>query len=337
MHSFVKYSRSDKNLECSNKKRIPTFCSRCICDKGKKCNKFYENLYIEGKNGFYKCPYGFYSYFSNNDVYTCIAVYDNSVQDVKKKIKLYNDDLNNFIFFKLSDLKELMSDIDELVCTNNELRDTTHDLKNIGGYFNSMSSIVDDRYKDLIEADNDLKALVCLYDLVNYRLSLNSALSEANFKKYDSKLHPILHKLKILLSYKARNKDVEINIDASTVSVRISDNLYLALFILMDNAVKHAIPGTEILISIEELEFNVIRVTLQNRSVVVLDGEIEKLTIRGYRGINQNVPGTGIGLALFKQICDKYSYPFSIYSKHLNDSEDLFVVEINLEKSKNDK
>ena len=44
MKSLVTYDKSKKTITCENDKLIPEFCKKCIKDKSKKCQKFYDDL-----------------------------------------------------------------------------------------------------------------------------------------------------------------------------------------------------------------------------------------------------------------------------------------------------
>lgn len=93
-----------------------------------------------------------------------------------------------------------------------------------------------------------------------------------------------------------------------------SYNLYLAssiieiaLFIIIDNAVKYALENTEIRIKFKE-EGNKRRVTFYNWGVCPERSEASRLTERGFRSkmivqSKKNYDGRGIGLYILKTIC----------------------------------
>lgn len=139
--------------------------------------------------------------------------------------------------------------------------------------------------------------------------------------------------MKILLSYKAKNKDVKIIINPNEDYIIGSNNLYIAMFILFDNAVKYSPANKDIEIYFETKDKNTTIVKISNYGPKILEDEKERLTERGYRGINSTVTGQGIRLSVFKEICNKSNYPYKIKTVPINQFQDMFVVSIELPKT----
>ena len=131
-----------------------------------------------------------------------------------------------------------------------------------------------------------------------------------------------------MLSYQARKKDLRFIIDSTQEKyVDLSNNIYLAMFILLENAVKHSISNNEIKIDFEETD-EFLEVIIKNTGAIIEKDELDKLIIRGYRGKNTTTKGTGIGLSLAKEIFEQHNCPFEIKIRTKNKLESLFVVSI---------
>ncbi len=203
-----------------------------------------------------------------------------------------------------------------------------HDLRNIGGYFNSMTESILLNHGELIESDDDLKALVALYDLINYRLNVFYGISESNNRRIKAKLYPLFRKLKVMMRYQAKKKKINIKLDFEQENTLIlSDNIYLAMFILLENAIKHSLSKSEIDIQFDET-IDETKVTISNTSPLICDDEYTKIFERGYRGKNCISKGSGIGLSLVKQILDTHNYKYNLDIIPLNKETCIFKISI---------
>lgn len=112
----------------------------------------------------------------------------------------------------------------------------------------------------------------------------------------------------ILIKQIAYYKDKQVNIDDNIIpNIYIQGNtqsLEQGLKILFENALKYA--GEHTAITIELLDLNQITLIFKDNGNGVAEKDLPHLFERFYRGSNQmNHPGSGIGLALFKEIMDK--------------------------------
>lgn len=324
MKSFIQYDKSNNSLSNDGNKRIPEICKKYMCDEGKKCKKYYEKIINDDVEGLHECPYGFYSFYKKNNIYTSIVLKDKDNKKLIKTLELQNDKINNYDMYTKHQLLDIMDDIDVLFSSNIELRDCMHDLRNMGGYFNSMSETIEMKHKDLAEQDEDIKAMLALYDLVNYRLNVYYGVVEADNKKIKAKLYPLIKKMQVMLSYQARKKKLEFVIDYEQKNVvYLSKNIYLVMFILMENAIKHSLPKEKINIDFEETnEFTIFKIS--NKSTLIEEAEYEKIFERGYRGKNTISKGTGIGLSLVKEILGKQKYEYNVDIVRLSNEECIY-------------
>ncbi len=334
MKNFVTYDKSQQNLKCDIAEKIPLYCKSCIVNDNKKCQKFYKDLFTQNKPGIYRCPYGFYSYYIRNNIYTSIVNKDD-VSQVKKNIESKQQKIKQFDQYSLEQLANIVQDYERTIVENIELRDCMHDLRNIGGYFNSMTESISINYKELIEKDDDVKALISLYDLINYRLNVFYGINESDNKCIKAKLYPLFRKLKVMMRYQAKKKKINIKLDFEQENTLIlSNNIYLAMFILLENAIKHSISKSEIDVQFEETSTETV-VMISNTSPLICEDEYTKIFERGYRGKNCISKGSGIGLSLVKQILDTHKYKYKLDIIPLNKEICIFKMIITFPCSKN--
>lgn len=328
MKSFITYDTSEENLK-SEQRLIPEICKRYICNSQKKCQNFYkQNKDDKSKhNKLIKCPYGFYCYFGDNHIYTCLISMDDDNSSLRRKFNYQKEKLKDQYIYSKEELLDFIEDYETMQSEISELRNCTHDLRNIGTYFNSMSNTLSNKFPELFNNDFDFKAMLCLYDMMNYRLSYTNDIVESDYKFKKMKLHPILEKLRIMMSYKAKNKNIQLRLGENNDFITGFDNLYLAFFIIIENAIKHSPPSKEIEIYFENLE-GVVMVGVSNFSAKVEDDEFDKIILRGYRGKNVTCVGNGIGLSVFSDICKKQGLKYRFESKRINKNEYLFITKI---------
>lgn len=105
-----------------------------------------------------------------------------------------------------------------------------------------------------------------------------------------------------------QSKRLKVRLEGNSYKTyRSSSILEIALFIIIDNAVKYALEGTEIIIKFKE-DGNKLRVSFYNYGIRPELKELQHLTERGVRSqkiIDSNkFEGRGIGLYLLKLICE---------------------------------
>lgn len=324
MKSFIQYDKGNLSLVSEGDKRIPEFCKKCINDNTKRCKNYYKKIIENNIEGLHECPYGFYTFLKKNNIYTSIILKDKDNKKIVQTLKRNNDKINNYDTYTERQFLDIMDDIDILYSNNIELRDCMHDLRNMGGYFNSMSETIELKHKDLAEEDEDIKAMLALYDLVNYRLNVYYGVVEADNKKIKAKLYPLIKKLQVMMRYQARKKRINVKIDYEQENVvLLSKNIYLVVFVLLENAIKHSLHNEEIIVDFDENE-DFTTLTISNKSTLIEPEEYEKIFERGYRGKNTPSKGTGIGLSLVKEILEKQGYKYKVNIVPINREECMF-------------
>ncbi len=323
MKSLVIYDKSSNELLCDTEANIPKFCKECLKNPSKKCKKHYDEIFKKKLIGIHKCPYGFYSYYIRNTVYTCIITRDYD-QKVKKNIESQSQKMKEFDIYTKSQVVNIINDIEQLIMSNIEFRDCIHDLRNIGSYFNSMIDTINLRYHDLMENDDNLKAITSLYDLINYRLNVLDGPMPVNDRRFDLKIYPLLMKLKLTLKYQANKRNITINLSSNQHNTLVlTNNVYLVMFILFENAIKHSISKRSIKIDFSETsDYTIVKISNITNSVNI--EEKEKIFERGYRGKNCVSKGSGVGLSLVKEILNSLDYEYGCEIKKLNNYSNLF-------------
>lgn len=336
MKSFVCYDKKNKSIVCDDINNIPEICRKYFNDSYKSCKKHYEQIIKEGKICEKMCPYGFYTFFRENNIYTSIIIKDdnyNKIRDAykyrRKKLKPKDE------YYSKNQVICMIDDFEKMIHDVQNSRECMHELSNIGGYINSMISDINDNYREIVD-DDDIKAMLGLYDMINYRISLATDISGIGYRKEILKTHPILDKLRIMMSYKARKKNVKIALESKNLYIEGSNNLYLALFIIFDNAIKNAPNNSEVNIYYGKITSEFVEIKIENRGPIIEKDELDKLIINNYRGVNTKAGGSGKGLAIFDKICKKAEYKYNISTKDYIKNENIFIVTIILKRKTED-
>lgn len=330
MKSLVIYNKINNSLECDNKERIPETCKKFFNDKNKHCQKHYKALLNETRCEKI-CPYGFYTIVRENNIYSSLVISEINESKVIKKMRQRSEKYSKECVLTYLQTCDYIDDYEKICNDTKRIRQCIHDLNNIGGYFNSMISQVENKYPDL-EKNDDIKSIFCLYEMMNYRLSLTSAITESGYRRIILKTHPLLDKLRIMMSYKSRKKDIKITLESKDIYIEGSHNLYLAMFILLDNAIKNAPGNSEVSIYYSDISNDFVTINVENIGPIILEREKQKIFMDGFRGKNVKSSGNGIGLYIFKEIADKAGYKYNIKTKRINDNEDLITFGITLKR-----
>ena len=134
---------------------------------------------------------------------------------------------------------------------------------------------------------------------------------DIKYKKTTFSIHKVVKKIVSLLSYKANNKGVLFPTFIGSPTQYIEgmfDDVFTAVFTIIDNAIKYSETGQNINIFFEEdIKNSRVILSIENNSREILANEIEHIHEKGYRGSNKTPKGKGLGLYIVKTICDKNS------------------------------
>jgi signal transduction histidine kinase len=305
-----------------------SFCKHNIVDVTKKCKKFYNSINLF-KEDFIKCPYGFYVYIINDYIFNGIVLKNDINSKVKNNL---NSEFKCYPKYDIDEVKKLINYNLEQFLQNNKYRTAIHDLRNMATTFNAIV----DKYKEEKDdpqytyTDAEL-SLLSSYELFNLRLDVLNGIVDLNTVICSKqKLHPIVKKITHMLNYDAHKKQVSIKISAEQDNYfKITKALYLIIYILLENAVKFSVPGSEIRINFEEQTGSSI-IVISNKTEKVLIEDKNLLLISGVRGKNAKTLGSGIGLSYAKSLAEGMKAKLSIDIEECSDNFDIFKVKIEL-------
>ncbi len=332
---FTKYNPKI-GLEVSS--HTPKFCLHNIDDPYKKCLKHYSKI-SESKDEIYlkACPYGFYTFKNNSEIFTSIISSDIKFQNkISKNLKSRGESINDFVILPSSKIKKIIEDT--IISTEriSVAEDAIHDIRNM---MFSVANILE-RYESYSDVqDIDFKTLLGLSDLMRNRLRIIDDFDSKNGEyvvKHMQYIHPLFHKLKSMMEILCIKKDLSIDLEKNTQynAYNISEEVFLGIFIIFENAVKHALPKSTIYITFDEFRsVDATYVEIFNESNQIEDDEIDKLINRGYRGKNATAGGTGLGLLKAKKIFENNNIDFSYDVKRNGELRSIFKVNLKFDKN----
>lgn len=305
---------------------IPEFCKSHY--DSKQCKAHYLKLF-SGNDSFLKCPYGFGSEIIKvgNE---CVALTCLNIEKVTNrklstvlKTKDFSPRLTTERYASiLSSFKENLSENassnekilqlernrENIMNRKDLLENTLHEIRKLNNQLKSSVELFTNEYsKDKLNFDKINSLCTDIYSIAN--------LLTIRFDTYDLEVNPELNMNAITMEIPIFKKVEKVykclgaRIQSKRLKVRLEGNSYseIALFIIIDNAVKYALEGTEIIIKFKE-DGNKLRVSFYNYGIRPELKELQHLTERGVRSqkiIDSNkFEGRGIGLYLLKLICE---------------------------------
>ena len=319
---------------------IPSFCKRN--KDNPKCRQFYSSL--NPKDGLQICPYGFvaecHRIGDQQVIFSCLNVKRKS--DRKLMRKLQDDETIQLSIDKYSQIRNIFEQ--SLLTSPNEsvdfkeahvqavlnaekeaLDNAMHEFRNLNTQLVSqaekLSDALNNKFKDETLLGNLSKNIYALSNLMKVRIESYNLEVGANSLENQAKI-PIAIYRKIEKVYKCLiGQCFERNIHISLIGnsynkYEAGPMLEIALFIIMENAIKYSPEGKDITITFKE-DDNSLCVEFNNWALKAKNGEEKRFKERGYRGsriIEQGkVKGRGIGFYLLHQICEQYKIAVSYY------------------------
>lgn len=321
MNNFYFYdllsSRYNGNIDI-----LPKKCKECIFKCDSKCTKFHNSIKEELNMQY--CHNGFGVLKIGNNLFIGLTPIG---CDGIKRAKKNKENVSNFVILSEEKLVSLINDFDNLNNDYSHFSSCIHDLNNIAVYFNQMEFDLKKDLPELCEENENIKSLIELYNMVKYRLQLEGKLNEAGFRRVSIKIHSLLLKLIKIMSFKASAKNVSFSLESSEAVIKGNENSYLLFFTLFDNAIKYAYQDGKINIYYKKDDKD-FTVYIENYGPELSDDEIDKITLRGYRGKNSSTSGNGIGLATFKEICDKSGFKYNFKCVRIGNNRGVFTASV---------
>lgn len=325
----------DGDLKDGSLFQIPSFCK--IHCNSKECRKHYSEL-SKSKQYFSLCPFGFGTSIISVDetdvILTCLNVetitkrktIQKNIKDVDflprlSRIqfqKLVDNSKQLFFENKTSNIKLLELEKSQEIVNNQKalLENTLHEIRKINAQLKSAVELftlefskdranyerLNNLSTDIYASSNLLSIRFDTYDLeVNPDLNMNIVKSEIPIYKRIEKIYKCLNE-------RLKKRNVHIKLVGNSYKKFYSSNVIeIAFFIIIENATKYAMPNTDITIKFEEEESR-LRVRFNNWGIRPDKSEIQHLMERGFRSKKvldtNSYEGRGIGLYLFKRICE---------------------------------
>lgn len=321
---------------------IPEFCKSHY--DSKQCKAHYLKLF-SCNDSFLKCPYGFGSEIIKvgNE---CVALTCLNIEKVTNrklssvlKTKDFSPRLTTERYASiLSSFKENLSEnasINEKILQlerNREnimnrkdlLENTLHEIRKLNNQLKSSVELFTNEYsKDKLNFDKINSLCTDIYSIANlltirfdtYDLEVNPELN-MNAITMEIPIFKKVEKVYKCLGARIQSKRLKVRLEGNSYKTyRSSSILEIALFIIIDNAVKYALEGTDIKIKFRE-EGTKLIVSFYNYGIRPEPKELQHLTERGVRSQkiidSNNFEGRGIGLYLLKLICDNLGVKLKI-------------------------
>lgn len=321
---------------------IPEFCKSHY--DSKQCKAHYLKLF-SCNDSFLKCPYGFGSEIIKvgNE---CVALTCLNIEKVTNrklssvlKTKDFSPRLTTERYASiLSSFKENLSENassnekilqlernhENIMNRKDLLENTLHEIRKLNNQLKSSVELFTNEYsKDKLNFDKINSLCTDIYSIANlltirfdtYDLEVNPELN-MNAITMEIPIFKKVEKVYKCLGARIQSKRLKVRLEGNTYKTyRSSSILEIALFIIIDNAVKYALEGTDIKIKFRE-EGTKLIVSFYNYGIRPEPKELQHLTERGVRSqkiIDSNkFEGRGIGLYLLKLICDNLGVKLKI-------------------------
>jgi len=307
-----------------------TFCK--LHRDNPKCKAFYRSL--QKADGLKRCPFGFCAEIVNvgnmeiiatgMDVETVsdrkavvrnkhkkdfvpripMSVYQKAKQGFSSYVELYSSELETEMVTVTS-----KADVEE---KNQKLDDLLHEMRKL----NAQLKICTEDFASCAYNDYDMRNRYAT-DIYS-----TSNLMSLRMDTYDFETNPLLftqsskipvpiykrvEKCYKCLESQKRKKNLHVNLIGNSYGTFSGTSIIeLALFIIIENAIKYAPNNTNIDISFSESDYS-LAVTFENYGICPLEHELQHLTNRGFRSKRikdmTKIEGRGLGLYIVNQIC----------------------------------
>lgn len=307
------YNFESRQIEKGLITEIPNYCKNHF---NEKCKTYYDKLDIK-KADFYICPYGFSTFVYKENVYSSILIKGCTNKKTKRNIEINNESFTDFVLYDKETVIKILDysfKKDDEINIHNKF---THDIGNISKYFNYMTANIDQE-----SLEEDLMPLLSLYELINFRVRLYETEQQGNYKsagyskEIRGELRPQLKKLKSIMSYAAKDKNINIRLQFEQENiVSFYPDVFLAFFIILENAIKYGLKDNTIFINFIENSENHTTVEFINIGPKVFEYEIPLLKQRGFRGETAKElgkSGSGLGLSMAEEIFSRSNCKTSI-------------------------
>lgn len=312
---------------------IPNFCLKhCI---SKECSEHY-NTVLKNVDGLVKCPFGFATDIIKIGDQQLILTCLNLEKITSRKVERLLSDKDFLPRLSLERYNKIIEDYKKLISENTCSNEQAIELARQSDSVNNQKVLLENTLHEIRKLNNQLKNSVDIFLLETNKtrydwdkikdvckdICSTASLMSIRFDYYDFEVNPTLNtnaieipipiykrieKIYKCLTGRIAKKGLRIILDGKSYNLyNASSILEIALFIIIDNAVKYALEKTDIRIKFKEVG-NKLTVTFYNWGICPERSEQSLLTERGYRRKkivdSQKYEGRGIGLFILKTIC----------------------------------
>lgn len=213
--------------------------------------------------------------------------------------QLIHDKLNSLVSTK----KKYVTFLDSIESTENNLFPIVeHAINTKGDYFRDHKLF---SFVSLLAMDSLFR-----YRITYYKKIMAEFFNDDSFKSekaYKHNCHKILKKLANTLSYSARmNGNYFTFIGRSKNEILASEDIYLAIYIVLENSLKYSLQDQPVFISFEDVGEDGCILKVNNSSRPISRESMDHLKEKGFIGENANKGNShGLGLHIVQQIMDK--------------------------------
>ena len=262
---------------------------------------------------------------------------DKYLSENNKSINVYSNDetiLKIKEFLKTNNIEY----IQQLVSKYDDYYFRIHNLAlNFIGYFRDVQV---DFYDDMDVKERRLfTSLQSCVEFVSYRIDMHNkyidTLKGIGINSGNIAFHNIqkaIYKIKSIMTGKLKKKNVSINLpDHIDYAYKLTNDIYLALFVLIENSITYTPMKKDINVTFEYLDDKGCIVTIENIGPKPGVKNVQSLLSRGVRGITntkQHTQGKGLGLSLVRDILKDNNLKYNLSCEDIDDEFCVFKFSI---------
>ncbi len=268
-------------------------------------------------------------YINNNSKVKCLLFYNNISEKITYLLEKYKEKIS---FDIATDYKKIFADLQESIrAVKNIIIVGENNAKTIRENLNKKH---DEAYKYCPEYTcfEGFSLLLSLLkrDIITY--------SSSTYKQKikDLKVYGMIEKIKRITTKKAEISKVSIEsikCDCKSKTIKTIDEVYLAVFTIIDNAIKYCKKHDKIFISVQDLGDDFVVVNVSNKSDFLSKEDVNRVFDMGYRGTNGNgKDGSGLGLFLVQKIMNSAN---SYVGANYDSASSIFTISMKIRNIRN--
>ena len=256
--------------------------------------------------GWSRCPLDFHIYATNAPDGSRIVVPGIIVPGEKRpKRKLYDYGVE-FPKAKIEAFAKSIVDekarVEEAAAS--ELQALTHDIRALSAEIYTAAELVksDISERQMAAAAHRAETVIAAQQMLSMRLDIVD-FSTGQFLEQNPERIPVykkVHKAVLCLKPKSNSAEITLTFQGPSVAFTYGPAIFeLIPFVLIQNAIKYAPNGSEIVIKVSDFDMR-IDFHVQSQGPKIRSAEIDRIFERGYRGVEAQKTGkSGSGLGLF--------------------------------------